>query len=124
MIKGEWCLPMENKKTKAAKKKSMTVKKKMGRPTKYRPEMLEKIVELMTVGASLEEVSGEIDVSLETMNQWCKENGPYFNWNFSEAIKKGKRLSQKWWEYEGRSNLTTKDFNCTLWYMNMKNRFN
>ena len=98
-------------------------KAKMGAPTKYRPEMLEVINTLMSEGASKIEISAEIDVSLETMAQWCRPDGDYFNKDFSDAIKKGLRLSQAWWEKQGRTQLKDKDFSYTGWYMNMKNRF-
>lgn len=95
----------------------MGKKRKAGRPTKYKPEMCAQVVELMREGASLAEVSAEIGITRETLNQWRHSNE-----KFSDAVKNGIELSRAWWERKGRVNLENKDFNATLWYMNMKNR--
>ena len=90
----------------------------MAKPTKYNPKMCKKVIELMSEGASLCEVAAELGICKDEIDEW-KEQVP----EFSEAIKKGKLLSQVWWEKQGRLNLTNKNFNYILWYMNMKNRY-
>ena len=90
----------------------------MGRPTKYKKEMCETVIELMREGASQEEVIGSLDISKDTYYRWKEEHE-----EFSDAIKRGIRLSQTWWERQGRINLKDREFNYTGWYMNMKNRF-
>ena len=90
---------------------------KVGRPTKYKPEMCAAVVELMREGASLIEVAANIGITEETLHQWKKSNK-----DFSESVKRGAQLSKAWWMKEGRVALRDKDFNATLWYMNMKNR--
>ncbi len=92
---------------------------KVGRPTKYKPEMCDIVIELMKEGASQQEVLGELGISNATFYKWKQENE-----EFSETIKRGVRLSQAWWEKEGRTSLRDREFNYTGWYMNMKNRFN
>lgn len=46
---------------------------------------------------------------------------------FSKTIKRGRLLSQDWWEEQARTNLVSyhkgPQMNAALWYMNMKNRF-
>jgi hypothetical protein len=94
-----------------------------GRPSIYSPDMLPVILELMEQGASKVEVCAAIGICNDTLIEWCKPTGTYYNKAFSETVKKGEQLSQAWWEKNGRKNLENPKFNYTGWYMNMKNRF-
>ena len=94
-----------------------------GRPTKFKEEMCETVICLMSEGASKIEVCAELGICFDTIPEWCNPKGAYSKPTFSEAVKKGLQLSQAWWEKNGRKNLENRDFNYTGWYMNMKNRF-
>jgi len=89
-----------------------------GRPSKYKPEYCNTVVELMSEGASKTEVAAYIGVVKSTIYEWEKNHD-----EFSNAIKKGEELSEAWWERHGRMQLENPKFNHVLWYMNMKNRF-
>lgn len=95
----------------------------MGAPTKYTPKMCGKVIKIMKEGASLVEVAADLEISRETIYDWCNPESERFNVKFSDTIKKGVSLSEAWWERNGRENLQNRDFNYTGWYMNMKNRF-
>lgn len=94
--------------------------KKIGRPTKYRPEMCDQVKAMGDDGMSLCEMSAELNISYETFYQW-KENNP----QFSEAVKDALRRSQAWWEKRGRQATfgEIQGFNATSYIFNMKNRF-
>ena len=96
---------------------------KRGRHSKYTPDMCDIIVECMAEGMSIKEVSAKLGVSYETICQWREKDGEWFKKDISDAIKSGVYLSEAWWLEHGRTKLETKEFNSTLWYMNMKNRF-
>lgn len=97
----------------------MQTKNKRGRPDHYEPWMDAKSVELMAEGASKTEVAAELGLgSKQMLYEYCKKYD-----SFRDAIKKGELLSEAWWERHGRKNIGNKEFNSTLWYMNMKNRF-
>lgn len=88
-----------------------------GRPPDYRPEFCEIAIKELKEGASIEEIGLALDCGYSTVYRWMDEHE-----EFREAIKKGREYSKGWWYKEGRKSMREKDFNSTLWYMNMKNR--
>jgi hypothetical protein len=91
--------------------------------TAYDSAMDMVVITHMSKGAGLAEVAAELGISRDTLYEWCKKEGDYYKPTLSDAIKRGKELSEAWWTSEGRKSLRDKNFNSTLWYMNMKNRF-
>jgi len=89
--------------------------------------MCDRVIEMMKEGCSLTEVCADIGISRETLHQWNNPESPWYNKDFSDAVKKGEDLSAAWWERQGRENLMMhpkkSQLNATLWYMNMRNRF-
>lgn len=103
------------------------IKGQVGRPKSELKELpnnwKEEILSLYDIGASDVEVKAKIyqwlgSFSASLWIRWLKEEP-----EFSTTIKTGKMLSQNWWEKNGRTNLTTKEFNTRLWTVNMNNRF-
>lgn len=102
--------------------------KKLNKATKYRPEMCIKLVELMAQGKSKEVAAIELGINKSTLYDWINEGtpedpNPRYKEDFCEALEIGELFCQRWWEEVGRLNLHNKDFNATLYMMNMQNRF-
>lgn len=89
-----------------------------GRPTKYRPEMCERVVELFSQGASKAEVCADLRINFDTCREWEVSNK-----DFSEAIRNGLVLAEAWWSNKGKEGMESKNFNPAIWIFNMKNRF-
>lgn len=95
-------------------------KVKMGAPIKYSQEMCDKVIELMSEGASKAEVCLELGCCFQSLINWQKEYP-----DFLAAVKRGSHLSKGKWEQMGRKAAFGKvdNFNATAWIFNMKNRF-
>lgn len=88
-----------------------------GRPTKYDPAFVERVVPFMAQGYSLVALAAEFGVCYDTVNEWAKEYPA-----FSEAIKDGKVAAAKWWEDALRRNVLTGEGNATAAIFGVKNR--
>ena len=102
-------------KPKTAKKQTS----KIGRPTKYSPELCEKILPMFKNGESIVEVCAQLGISRDTFYDWIKIHD-----DFSDTIKRGLELSEAWWSRLGRNGAAGKaKIQPATWIFNMKNRF-
>lgn len=92
----------------------------MGRPTKYDPAFCERVVDMGREGMGKCEMASELDLHYETFEAYQAKHP-----DFSEAVKAALRLSQAWWEKQGRVATfgAHPGFNATSYIFNMKNRF-
>lgn len=91
---------------------------KTGRPTDYKHEYCDLLINHMAEGLSFESFAGKVNVSKQTIYDWMQKNP-----EFLDARKKGDALSLLWWEKEGKDGMWSgKQFNAAIWMINMKNR--
>lgn len=91
----------------------------VGRPTKYTPDLVDRVPAMFEEGESIAEVCMELGVSKDAFNKW-REKYPEFN----AAVKDGLARSEAWWIKLGRlggSGLVK--IQPATWVFNMKNRF-
>ena len=91
-----------------------------GRPTKYRPEFDEMLIDHMAGGMSFESFAGVIGVCRATLYNMSDANP-----SFLDARKIGMEKCRFFWEKLGIGATAGKveNFNATCWIFNMKNRF-
>lgn len=91
-----------------------------GRPTKYRPEYCQGLIDHMSKGLSYETYSATIGTCRETLYAWEKAYPDFLN-----AKKKAFEECNIFWERMGMHGVMGKieGFNATMWIFNMKNRF-
>lgn len=94
--------------------------KKRGRPSKFKEEYCDMLIEHMKKGMSFESFAAVINVNRDTLFEWRRVEP-----NFSDAYKKALEVSLYTWEQLGHAGMMGKvaGFNPTLWIFNMKNRF-
>ena len=89
-----------------------------GRPTKYRPWMCEKAIEIQAKGHSRAAVAAEFNININTLLDW-ESKIP----EFSRALAIGYEKSKRWWEDKGHSQCSGDKFNTTVYGLIMANRY-
>lgn len=100
----------------------MSNKRPKGRPTKYRPEYCEMLIEHMSKGYSYQSFASVAKVNIDTLYEWEK----MFE-DFTDAKKRGYADCLFFWEKLAIENTLVKNgkpvLNTGSFVFNMKNRF-
>lgn len=92
---------------------------KVGRPSDYRPEMCDQVIDMGAKGYSKAQMAAELGCDRGTVDEWAKAYP-----EFSRSIKRAATLSLAWWEHKGMWGMDRGiGFNATSWLFSMKNRF-
>ena len=91
---------------------------KRGRPTEYRPEFCELVLELGEEGKSFTQMAVKTGHDKASLIRW-KEQFPEFRIALTRALER----SQCWWEDQAQIALKNRDFNAALWHKNVASRF-
>jgi hypothetical protein len=89
-----------------------------GRPTDYRPEFCEMVIEWGKLGKSKAWMAAELGIAKQTLYDWEKAHP-----DFLYATTCAMTHSQRWWEDAGQSGMVANLFNSTVWAKNMAARF-
>lgn len=89
-----------------------------GRPTKYKPEYCERVIEMGKAGKSWAQMASALDVDRATFYHW-QEQYP----EFLTAFNRAKVHAQAWWEEKASDALDTRDFNAPVWKKSVEARF-
>lgn len=87
-----------------------------GRPTDYKPEYCQAVIDHMKEGASLTSFAASVGCARSSINVWMEQNP-----EFSEAVKVGKANCAAWWEKISRQNAIEGGGNATLCIFGLKN---
>lgn len=91
---------------------------KVGRPSSYRPEFCERVIELGKEGKGPAEIASALDVDRTTMLGWARDHE-----EFQTALTRAKTEEQAWWENTGRNALNAQRFQPQVWVKSMQARF-
>lgn len=89
-----------------------------GRPTDYRPEYCDKVIEWGKRGKSKAWMAAQLDVCHQTILRWEAAHT-----EFSEAMARAETQAQAHWEDLGHDNIKEREFNSSVWSRSMAARF-
>jgi hypothetical protein len=91
---------------------------KRGRPSMYRPEHCQRVIEMGEQGKSLTQMAARLGVDKASVIRWREEHE-----EFRTALARAMTLSQDWWEEQGQRGVSDKNFNATLYNKIVASRF-
>lgn len=93
-------------------------KRPVGRPSKYKPEYCERVVELAKEGKGWADYAAEFDVDRVSLYDWAAAHD-----EFSTALSRAKVFEQQWWEAAARQGMFADKFNALVWKTSVQARF-
>lgn len=82
-----------------------------GRPTNYRPEYCEILIELMSQGKTVAGVCSALNTHREVLWSWLKDHPAFYN-----AYKEGMEKAEEYWAEMGAQNIFSGNgFNDRIW---------
>lgn len=89
-----------------------------GRPTDYRPEYCEQVIEWGRQGKSRTWMAANLEIDRNTIDNWAKSHPDFFS-----ALSRAKALEQAHWEDLGHLGIGADKFNSGVWSKSMAARF-
>ena len=83
-----------------------------GRPSLYKPEYCEKVIELGKLGKSLTKMALACNVDKKTLHDWAEKHE-----EFALSLARARAESLAWWEDEAQNNVGNAKYNSSLWKM-------
>lgn len=94
-------------------------KRGRGRPTDYRPEMCDTVIECGHMGYSRAQIARALDVAVSTLADWEAVHP-----EFAAAMTRAHDLALAWWEDAGQRGITMGSFfNAAAFGLQLRNRF-
>jgi hypothetical protein len=88
-----------------------------GRPTLYRREMCDRLVEAMAEGLTAEAAAARIGISARSLFYWQQQHP-----EFLQAIQEGRQRSQLWWEERALAMANGEAGNTQIVMLGLRNR--
>src|SRR5215831_11407156 len=92
-------------------------KRFIGRPSSYRREYCELIVDAMATGLSAEGAAAKIGISARSLFYWQQQHP-----EFLQAIQEGRQQSQLWWEKRAIAMAGGEPGNTQIVMLGLRNR--
>jgi transposase-like protein len=91
---------------------------KVGRPTKYTPDMPERVLECLSAGKSVAQFARDLGVTRRTIYNWADEHP-----EFMHALSRAQENSEAAWMDKIEAMMTSRDVNVPLVKLYLANRF-